>query len=63
MKTYGGSGCTAPSFLASALDGNERSASRHRRFTPWETAPGTNSTGGWVGLRAGWVFMEKRKLS
>jgi hypothetical protein len=42
------------SFLASALDGGERSASRPgRAFTPRERTPGTHCTGGWVGLRAG----------
>jgi hypothetical protein len=42
------------SFWTSALDGGEWSASRPgRAFTPGESTPGTHSTGGWVGLRAG----------
>jgi hypothetical protein len=36
------------SFLTSALDEGERSASR-----PGERIPGTHCTGGWAGLRAG----------
>jgi hypothetical protein len=42
------------SFLTSALDGGEWSASRPgRAFTPGERTPGTHCTGGWVGPRAG----------
>jgi hypothetical protein len=48
--------------LTSALDGGERSASRHGRFTPRETAPGTLWTGGWVGLRAVLEAVVKRKI-
>jgi hypothetical protein len=40
------------SFLTSALDGDERSASRPGRFTPQGKAPGTHWIGGWVGPRA-----------
>jgi hypothetical protein len=40
------------SFLTSALEGGEWSASRPR-FTPGERAPGTHCTGGWVGPTAG----------
>jgi hypothetical protein len=39
MKTYEGSGGTAPPFLTSALDGGERSASGPRRFTPGGKPP------------------------
>jgi hypothetical protein len=42
------------SFLTSALDGGEWSASRPgRAFTPGERTLGTHRTGGWVGPRAG----------
>jgi hypothetical protein len=42
------------SFLTSALDGGEWSASRPgRAFTPGERTPGTHCTGGWVDRRAG----------
>jgi hypothetical protein len=42
------------SFLTSALDGGEWSASRPgRAITPGERTPGTHCTGGWVGPRAG----------
>jgi hypothetical protein len=34
MKAYKGSGDTGPSFLTSALGGDETSASRPGRFTP-----------------------------
>jgi hypothetical protein len=39
-------------FLTSALDGGEWSASRPGRFTPRESAPGASGMGGWVGPRA-----------
>jgi hypothetical protein len=42
MKTYGGVEACLYAFLTSALDGDYLSASRPSRFTPWETAPGTN---------------------
>jgi hypothetical protein len=41
------------SFLTSALDGGEWSASRPGSVFPRERAVGTHCTGGWVGLRAG----------
>jgi hypothetical protein len=63
MKTYGGSGCIAPQFLTSALDGGEWSASRPGRFTPGERAHGTHWIGGWVGPRAGLDAAEKIKFS
>jgi hypothetical protein len=34
-----GSGSIAPPFLTSALEGDEWSALRPSRFTPWERAP------------------------
>jgi hypothetical protein len=51
MKTYWGTEGTAPviqSFLTSALDGGEWSASRPARFTPGLRTPATHWTGGWV---------------
>jgi hypothetical protein len=61
MKTYWGSGGIAHTFLTSALDGGEWSASRPGRFTPRERALGTHWMGGWVGPRAV-LDMVKRKI-
>jgi hypothetical protein len=64
MKTHGGggrSGLIAPSFLISALDGGEWSASGSSYLTPGERATGTHWIGGWVGPTAG-VDVEKRKI-
>jgi hypothetical protein len=52
-----GSGGKTPPFLASALDGNEGSASRPARLTP-----GTHCIGRWVGPKAGLNAMEKREI-
>jgi hypothetical protein len=49
-------------FLTSALAGGEWSASRPRRFTPGENAPGTHWIGGWMDPRAGLDDVEKRKF-
>jgi hypothetical protein len=46
------SGCLAPPFLASAVDGGEWSASRPSHFTPGKNAPGTHWLGGWRGSSA-----------
>jgi hypothetical protein len=62
MKTYGGVEITAPSFLTSALDGGEWSASCPGRFTREERDPGTHWIGGWVGLSAGMDVVEKRTI-
>jgi hypothetical protein len=43
----------APTFLTSALDGGECSASRPGGFTPGEVVPGTHCIGGWVGPGVG----------
>jgi hypothetical protein len=48
--------------LTSALDGGEWSASRHGRFTPRETAPGTHWIGGWMGPRAVLDAVVRRKI-
>jgi hypothetical protein len=45
VKTYG-SGSIAPSFLTSALDGDEWSASRPCRYSSEKRAPGTH----WIGV-------------
>jgi hypothetical protein len=53
-RRLGGEEYSSYSFLTSALDGGEWSASRPgRTFTSGERTPGTHCTGGWVGLRAG----------
>jgi hypothetical protein len=41
------------SFLNSALDGGEWSASHPGLALPWGRTPGTHCTGGWEGPRAG----------
>jgi hypothetical protein len=48
--------------LTSALDGDEWPVSRPGRFTPMESAPGTNWMGGWVGPRAVLGAIVKRKI-
>jgi hypothetical protein len=58
MKTWG-SGGMAPLFLTWALDGAEWSVSRLGRFYPWESAAGTQCTGGCLGLRASLDTAEK----
>jgi hypothetical protein len=49
-------------FLTSALDGGEWSASRPSHFTPRERTPGTHWTGSWVGPRASLDTVSKRKI-
>jgi hypothetical protein len=61
-KDIWGSGGIDPRFLTSALDGGEWSASRPCRFTSGERAPGTYWVGGWVGPRAAFDSVEKRKI-
>jgi hypothetical protein len=63
MKTYGGSGCAATSFLTLALDWVEWSASHPLRFTSGEIVPGTHWTGIWMGPRAGLGAAETREIS
>jgi hypothetical protein len=50
------------SYLNSALDGSEWSASRPRPLSPQGKAPGTHWIGSWVGLRAGLEAVVKRKI-
>jgi hypothetical protein len=53
----------APSFITSALDKGQCSASRPDRFVPGEIALGIHCIGGWVGPRTCLDFMENRKIS
>jgi hypothetical protein len=53
MEMYGGIEVQLHAILTSVLDGGEWSASRPGRFIRVERAPGTHSTGIWVGPRAG----------
>jgi hypothetical protein len=62
MKAYGGVDVQIDIFLTSVLFGDEWSALRPCRFTPWERAPGTHWIGVWVGPRAGKDDVEKRKF-
>jgi hypothetical protein len=62
MKAYEGLEVYIHIFLTLALVGGEWSASRPGRFTPKETAPGANWTGGWVGPRARLDDVEKSKF-
>jgi hypothetical protein len=55
VKAYGG---IAPTFLTTALDGGEWSASRPDCFISRERAPGTHWVGGLVGPRAGLGAVE-----
>jgi hypothetical protein len=59
---YGGVEVEFHSFLISAVDGGEWSASYPDRFTPRERAPSTHWIGGWVGPRAGLDGVAKTKL-
>jgi hypothetical protein len=59
VKTYGGSGGIAPPFLTPALAGDEWSASRPGRFTPWEGTSGIHWIGSWVGRGADMDTVEK----
>jgi hypothetical protein len=61
MKTYGGMDVYIHIFLTSALVGGEWSTSCPGRFIPGERAPGAHWIGGWVDLRAGLDYLEKRK--
>jgi hypothetical protein len=58
-----GSGGIAPSFLTSALDGGEWSASCPCRFTPRKIIPGIQRTIGRLGPKTGLKVMDKRKIS
>jgi hypothetical protein len=58
-----GSESIAPTFLTTAVDGGEWSASRPGRFPPRLTALDTHWIGGWVGPRAGLDAVEYRQIS
>jgi len=60
LKIYWGSGLQLHTFLTSALDRSESSASRPGRFTAGEIAPGIHCIGGRVGPRAGLDAVVKR---
>jgi hypothetical protein len=62
MKAYGEVDVKVHIFLTSAPVGGEWSASRPCRFTLGERAPSTHWIGGWVDLRAGLDYVEKRKF-
>jgi hypothetical protein len=62
MKAYGGVDVWIHVFLTSALVGGEWTTSRPGRFTPGERAPSTHWIGGWVDLRGGLNYLEKRKF-
>jgi hypothetical protein len=50
------------SFTTSALDGGQWSVSRLGRALARGRTPGTHSTGGWVGPRAGLDTEARRKM-
>jgi hypothetical protein len=60
LKVYGGMDVQIHIFLTSALVRGGWSVSHPCCFTP--KLPGTQSTGGWVGHRAGLDDLEKRKF-
>jgi len=48
-------------FLKSAVDGSQWSASQPTYFTPGERTPGTHWAGGWMGSRASLDVVVRRK--
>jgi hypothetical protein len=56
-----GSGGIAPSFLTSALDGGQWSASHPGRFTPGEGAPAIHCVGDWMGPEPGWTLWTRER--
>jgi hypothetical protein len=62
MKGYWGVEVPLHTFLTSALDGGEWSASHPGRFAPREGFTGTHWIGGWVGPRAGLDAVGRRKI-
>jgi hypothetical protein len=58
----GGGSYSSYSFLTTAQDGGEWSASRPGRALPPEKGPGTHWIGGWVGPRAGLDAGARRKI-
>jgi hypothetical protein len=62
MKAHWGVEIQLHTFLASALDGGEWSASRPGRVTPRERGPGTHWIGGWVDPKDVLDAVVKRKI-
>jgi len=62
MKTYWGGKVQIHSFLTLALDGYEWSASCFYRFTTGVRTPNPHWIGGWVGPRADFDAVAKRKI-
>jgi hypothetical protein len=62
IRTYGGVEVWLHTFLTSALDGGEWSASRPSCCTPRERAPGIHCVGGRVGHNTGLIAVAKRKI-
>jgi len=61
MKMYWEVEVQLHTFLTSALDGSEWSASHPSHFTSGVRAPSAHWMGGWVSPRAGLDTMVKRK--
>jgi hypothetical protein len=62
MKMNAGVDVESHTFLTSALDGGEWSASRSGRFIPRDNVPSTYFIGGWVGPRTSLDDVEKEKI-
>jgi hypothetical protein len=56
-----GSGCIAPPFLASALDGGEWTALRSGRVTPGERPPGSHWIGAERATELVWALWRREK--
>jgi hypothetical protein len=57
-----GSGCIAPPFLPSALDGGKRARFMSQLFRLWERATGTHWVRAWVGPRVGLDTVKRKTL-
>jgi hypothetical protein len=62
VGAWGERTCSSYSFLTSALDWGEWSASRPGCALPRGKDPGTHCTGGWVGPRAGLDTEDRGKI-
>jgi hypothetical protein len=63
MKTYGGSGSIAPSFLRLVLDAGDWSASHPGGFTPRGRALPDRWIGGWLGPKVSLNSVQLREIS